>query len=71
MIGKNVRMCELILGKDLQKLVEKIFAVNRERKVHSTNFNDQSSRSQCMVSVEDFRTMEDFRVVEDFTVEDF
>ena len=49
-MGKKVKTCMSISGTDPQKLLREISKVEGRRVVKSTNCNDRSSRSHCMVS---------------------
>lgn len=51
-MGKKVKTCMSISGTDPQKLLREISKVEGRRVVKSTNCNDRSSRSHCMVSLE-------------------
>jgi len=48
-MGKKVKNSMYITGTDPQKLLQEISKVESRRVVKSTNCNDRSSRSHCMV----------------------
>lgn len=51
-MGKRVKTCMSISGTDPQKLLKEISKVEGRRVVKSTNCNDRSSRSHCLVTLE-------------------
>lgn len=51
-MGKKVKTCISISGTDPQKLLKEISKVEGRRVVKSTNCNDRSSRSHCMVTLD-------------------
>lgn len=51
-MGKKVKTCMSISGTDPQKLLREISKVEGRRLVKSTNCNDRSSRSHCLVTID-------------------
>ncbi|KAG0613301.1 hypothetical protein M758_6G092600 [Ceratodon purpureus] len=51
-MGKKVKTCMSISGTDPQKVLREISKVEGRRVVKSTNCNDRSSRSHCMVTID-------------------